>query len=121
MSSPFSSLAIEAHDSKDQLLHVRCDFDPCPVFVTVYYDHDRTCSLECVFTAHGDHLCNHIPFQAVNLLLASLDSHFGILRWVRDYLEETDRDEGLIYRSSEPIDWDTRAKDQRMDREEEAP
>jgi hypothetical protein len=121
-------LTLEDHDSKEQLLHIRCVFDVLSsdpvydaIFVTVWYDHDRQCGLQSVFDDDGDPLSTHIPFPAVNLLLDALDSRFRILRWVRDYLEETDREEGLIYRSREPIDWDTRAKDQRMDREEEAP
>lgn len=118
-------LTLEDCSHRDRILHIRCVFDilaptPDPVFVTVWYDHDRQCGLGTVYTDNGEHLSKHIPFPAVDTLLRALDAHFKILQWARDYLEDTDNPEGLTFRNRRPIDWDTLAKNLRMDRREEA-
>jgi len=121
---PNAHVQVEDVDHKRQELTLLCFFDKTndragSVVVVAWYGHDHQCGISHIMTDEGDELSDHLALELREVLLHYCRNAFDLDRFVEDYLSSTDREEGEIFRSPEPIDWDTIAKEQRMDRERE--
>jgi hypothetical protein len=91
------------------------------VMLKGYFGYERSCGIDGVITDEGDDLGDHLPDELCRLVLHYCIDFFDADNWLRDYLSDTDRDEGKIFRSRYPIDHDALAKEQRMLNDERDP
>lgn len=118
---PNAHVQVEDVDHKQQELMLLCTYlnDPNHLVVIAHYDHDRFFGFVSILDSEGNDLLDRMPASVINHLLDHCRNAFDLDRFVENYLSHTDREEGRVFRSPEPIDWDTMAKEQRMERERE--
>lgn len=121
---PNAHVQVEDKDYDKNELTLLCTFDKTndrsgSVVIVAWYDYERQCGISHIMTDEGDELADHLALELREVLLDYCRVAFNLDRWLEDYLEESDCEDGETYRSREPIDWDTLAKEQRMDRERE--
>jgi len=74
------------------------------------FTHERDCGIDDIYDHNGELLA--ISPQVRDQLLFILDNKYGLNDWLHDYLHDTDREEGKIYRSNHPHDTDKERYDE---------
>lgn len=117
---------IEDWDYAEGTCHVLCDYEPdtknpslpTHIYAVVYYDYEREIGLSHIEDIDGNNLVELLPQPLYRRLVALVINDFDPVDMVRDHLNEADTDAGKRFRSRPEPDWDTLAKEQRMDRAE---
>jgi hypothetical protein len=123
---PPATIEILDVDTREHTLVLFCrwnksDDRASSVMLKGYFGYERNCGIDAVITDEGDDLNDHLPPELCRMVLHYCIDFFDAENWLRDHLSDTDRDEGLIFRSPYPVDHDALAKEQRMRDEENLP
>lgn len=123
-SYPNAHVKVEDKDRAKRELTLLCTFDKInnplnSVVIVAWYDYERKCGISHIMTNEGDELDDHLALELRDVLLHYCRIIFNLDRFLEDYLDNSDCEEGEIFRSPYPIDWDTIAKEDRIRREEE--
>jgi hypothetical protein len=111
---------------RDRLVYVLCDYRPdgipnnCfekeNVTVVMRFDFDRSLNVFLLLNYNGEEF--DMSAELLQHIRRKILSDFDPEKVAADWLENNDGFIGRLYRHSSEPDWDTRAKDYRMDREE---
>ena len=109
---------------RDRIVYVLCESNnpvgPRTIGADVYFDTDKDIGLSELYDNNGDKLSELLPPHIYDAIAAIVHRDFNPVRVARDHLMEHDGEAGRLFRHNSrfDVDWDTIAKEQRMDRAE---
>lgn len=124
MSTPKTNVRVEDWDTTDRTISVLIDYTPVhdlTITAVISYDHGRSLFFDTLLDSDGNDLRSTLPPSLLKLLIHTIHTQFNPIAIAREWITESQAHSVFeTYSTSFPIDWDARAKDLRMDREEEA-
>lgn len=109
---------------RDRIVYVICDYgstsEPSYIKADVSFDCDQDIGLDELYDANDNRLSEILPAPLYAAVVAIIHSDFAPVRLARNHLLDHDGEAGKLFRHNSRLDrdWDTIAKDQRMDRAE---
>ncbi len=109
---------------RDRTVYVLCDYEnttgPRYIKADIYFDSDKIIGLDELYDDFDGKLSDILPPAIYAVVVATIHRDFNPVRVARDHLMEHDGEAGRLFRHNSrfDVDWDTVAKEQRMERAE---
>jgi hypothetical protein len=109
---------------RDRIVYVLCDYgstsEPSYIKADVSFDCDQDIGLDELYDANDNRLSEILPAPLYAAVVAIIHRDFDPVHLARNHLLDHDGEAGKLFRRNSRLDrdWDTIAKEQRMDRAE---
>ena len=109
---------------RDRTVYVLCDYEnttgPRYIKADVSFDCDQDIGLDELYDDFDGKLSDILPPAIYAVVVATIHSDFSPVRLARNHLLDHDGEAGKLFRRNSrfDVDWDTVAKEQRMERAE---